>query len=80
MSVLDDIISGVREDLAARQAQVSVADLRAALADVDAPRDPMPQLRGAGSSVISEVKRKSPSKGHLADIPDPTADSTRDAD
>ncbi|MGZ6733395.1 MAG: indole-3-glycerol phosphate synthase TrpC [Nocardioides sp.] len=73
MSVLDDIISGVREDLAARQSQVSVADLRAALADVDAPRDPMPHLRGAGSSVISEVKRKSPSKGHLADIPDPTA-------
>ena len=72
MSVLDDIIAGVREDLEGRQAQVSVADLRARLADVDAPRDPMPHFRGAGSSVISEVKRKSPSKGHLADIPDPT--------
>ncbi|WGL54189.1 indole-3-glycerol phosphate synthase TrpC [Nocardioides sp. BP30] len=71
MSVLDDILAGVREDLEGRKAQVGVADLRAALADVDAPRDPMPHLRGAGSSVIAEVKRKSPSKGHLAQIPDP---------
>lgn len=71
MSVLDDIVSGVREDLEGRKAQVSVADLRAALADVDAPRDPMPHFRGAGSSVIAEVKRKSPSKGHLAEITDP---------
>jgi indole-3-glycerol phosphate synthase len=72
MSVLDDIVAGVVEDLEARKAQVSVADLRAALADVDAPRDPMPHFRGTGSSVIAEVKRKSPSKGHLAAIPDPT--------
>lgn len=72
MSVLDDIVAGVREDLEGRKAQVSIADLRAALADVDAPRDPMPHFRGAGSSVIAEVKRKSPSKGHLAEIPDPT--------
>ena len=72
MSVLDDIVAGVREDLEGRKAQVSVADLRTALADVDAPRDPMPHFRGAGSSVIAEVKRKSPSKGHLAEIPDPT--------
>jgi indole-3-glycerol phosphate synthase len=32
----------------------------------------MPQLRAPGSSVIAEVKRRSPSKGDLADIPDPT--------
>ena len=72
-SVLDSIIEGVRIDLAARQAAMSEADLRAALADVDPPRDPMPALRTAGSSVIAEVKRKSPSKGALADIPDPAA-------
>jgi len=69
--VLGDIVAGVREDLQARKAVVSVADLRAALADVDAARDPMPHLRGVGSSVIAEVKRRSPSKGHLAEIPDP---------
>ncbi|MFW6774652.1 indole-3-glycerol phosphate synthase TrpC [Nocardioides sp. CPCC 205120] len=71
MTVLDEIVAGVREDLARREAQVDLAGLRARLADVDPPRDPMPALRAAGSSVIAEVKRRSPSKGHLADIPDP---------
>lgn len=71
MSVLDDIVAGVRADLAEREAAAPLADLRAALADVDPPRDPMPHFRGPGSSVIAEVKRKSPSKGALADIPDP---------
>jgi len=71
--VLSDIVAGVRTDLAVRQAETSEADLRAALADVDPPRDPMPHLRGAGSSVIAEVKRRSPSKGELAEIADPAA-------
>ncbi|SFC03512.1 indole-3-glycerol phosphate synthase [Nocardioides terrae] len=69
--VLGEIIAGVRIDLEERRAGVSEADLRAALADVDPPRDPMPHFRAAGSSVIAEVKRRSPSKGALADIPDP---------
>lgn len=72
MSVLDDIVAGVRLDLAEREAVLPLADLRAALADVDPPLDPMPALRAPGSSVIAEVKRRSPSKGALADIPDPT--------
>ncbi|GAB4007466.1 indole-3-glycerol phosphate synthase TrpC [Nocardioides ultimimeridianus] len=73
MSVLDAIVAGVREDLAVREAALPLAELRARLADAPAPRDPMPHFRGPGSSVISEVKRKSPSKGALADIPDPAA-------
>jgi indole-3-glycerol phosphate synthase len=73
MSVLDDIVVGVREDLAARQQRTSLADLQAALADVDPPRDPMPLLREPGSSVIAEIKRRSPSKGDLAAIADPAA-------
>ena len=71
MSVLADIVAGVRDDLEQRRTTVPLADVRAALADVDAPRDPMPAFRAAGSSVIAEVKRRSPSKGALADIPDP---------
>lgn len=71
MSVLDDIVAGVRLDLARRQATTPLADLRARLAEVPAPRDPMPAFRAPGSSVIAEVKRRSPSKGELADIPDP---------
>jgi indole-3-glycerol phosphate synthase len=72
-TVLDVILAGVLEDLAVRQATTTEADLRAALADVAPPRDPMPLLRARGSSVIAEVKRRSPSKGALADIPDPAA-------
>lgn len=73
MSVLDDIVAGVRVDLQRREADVPIERLRAALADADAPRDPMPVLRSPGSSVIAEVKRRSPSKGALADITDPAA-------
>ncbi|WP_148614720.1 indole-3-glycerol phosphate synthase TrpC [Nocardioides rubriscoriae] len=73
MSVLDEIVAGVRLDLARREAETPLLDLRAALADAPAPRDPMPHLRAPGSSVIAEVKRRSPSKGHLADIPDPAS-------
>ena len=73
MSVLAEIIVGVRADLARRQASVPEADLRAALADVPPARDPMPAFRSPGISVIAEVKRRSPSKGDLADIPDPAA-------
>ena len=71
MSVLDDIVAGVRADLAPREQDLPARDLLAALDDVDPARDPMPALRAAGSSVIAEVKRRSPSKGELADIPDP---------
>jgi indole-3-glycerol phosphate synthase len=73
MSVLDDIVAGVREDLVRRQAETSEADLRAAVLDVPPPRDPMPTFRRSGPSVIAEVKRRSPSRGDLADIPDPAA-------
>lgn len=73
MSVLEQIVAGVRADLADRMEAMSVADLTAALADVDPPRDPLPALRRPGCSVIAEVKRRSPSKGELAGIPDPAA-------
>jgi indole-3-glycerol phosphate synthase len=71
MSVLDDIVAGVREDLAARRAALSEADLVDVVTTLPAPRDPMPAFASSGLSVIAEVKRRSPSKGALADIPDP---------
>lgn len=73
MSVLDDIVAGVREDLAERQSRVPEADLRALVATAEPALDPMPAFRSPGLSVIAEVKRRSPSKGDLADIPDPAA-------
>lgn len=71
MGVLDDIIAGVREDLALRQAQVPLHRLKERVQHVDAALDPMPVLRGPGVAVIAEVKRASPSRGNLADISDP---------
>lgn len=73
MSVLDEIVAGVRLDLARRESGTPLVDVRAALSDAPAPRDPMPHFRDPGSSVIAEVKRRSPSKGDLADIADPAA-------
>ncbi|MGY2875236.1 indole-3-glycerol phosphate synthase [Marmoricola sp. URHA0025 HA25] len=73
MSVLDDIVAGVREDLAVRQAAVPEADLLALVSEAPVTRDPMPAFRSSGLSVIAEVKRRSPSKGDLAAIPDPAA-------
>lgn len=73
MSVLDDIVAGVREDLAERQERVSEAHLSARVTEAPPALDPMPAFRSPGLSVIAEVKRRSPSKGDLADIPDPAA-------
>jgi indole-3-glycerol phosphate synthase len=77
MSVLDDIVAGVRADLAQRQSLTSEAELRRRIADgVEPARDPMPAFRSAGLSVIAEVKRRSPSQGELAQIADPAALAT----
>ena len=73
MSVLDDILVGVRADLAERQAAVSLDELKAMAARQPGPRNPMSLLRGDRIAVIAEVKRSSPSKGSLAAIPDPAA-------
>ena len=71
MTVLDDILVGVREDLAVRQAAVSLDQLKARAADQPTVRDAVTALRQPGVAVIAEVKRASPSKGALAPITDP---------
>ena len=71
MSVLDSIVEGVREDLAARRKPL--AQLQEAM-DTAAPVcDPLEKLLQNELSVIAEVKRSSPSKGALATIADPAS-------
>jgi indole-3-glycerol phosphate synthase len=69
--VLDSIVDGVREDLAVREAQIDFAGIKKLAAAAPPPRDVLAALREPGIGVIAEVKRRSPSKGALANIPDP---------
>src|SRR5690242_21055473 len=73
VSVLDEIIDGVRADLAERQARVCLDELKERAAKAPAAKDGVAALRGDGVKVICEVKRSSPSKGALAAIADPAA-------
>ena len=73
MSVLDDILEGVRADLAARQRTAPLEQLKEAACRASSPRDVLAALRGEDVAVIAEVKRASPSKGALAAIADPAA-------
>ncbi|MFM1722491.1 MULTISPECIES: indole-3-glycerol phosphate synthase TrpC [Rhodococcus] len=71
MTVLDSILDGVRADVAAREAVLDLAAVKAAAAAAPPALDAAAALRAPGIGVIAEVKRASPSKGALADIPDP---------
>jgi len=73
VTVLDSIIDGVRADLAMREAHIPFEAIKERSLAAPAPRDAMAALRAPGIGVIAEVKRRSPSKGELADIADPAA-------
>ncbi|MDK6694907.1 indole-3-glycerol-phosphate synthase TrpC, partial [Escherichia coli] len=70
-NVLDKIIEGVREDLAAREAKISYGEIKELSLKAPSPIDAVAALAKPGVQVIAEVKRASPSKGELADIPSP---------
>jgi indole-3-glycerol phosphate synthase len=71
VTVLDEILDGVRADLADRRQRVSLDDLKQRSLLAPPPKDGKGALRAEGVSVIAEVKRSSPSKGAMAAIADP---------
>jgi indole-3-glycerol phosphate synthase len=73
VSVLDEILEGVRADLAARQREVPLDRLKEAAGKAPAPRNVAAAFKGGDVAVIAEVKRASPSKGAMAAIADPAA-------
>jgi indole-3-glycerol phosphate synthase len=73
VSVLDEILDGVRADLADRQRRVSLEQLKDMARRAPSPVDALAALKAQGVSVIAEVKRASPSRGEMAAIDDPAA-------
>ena len=76
LNVLNQIIEGVREDLAERKKLVELNELNelvAKISEVNPVIDVLPSLQSSNLSVIAEVKRSSPSKGALAQISNPAA-------
>jgi indole-3-glycerol phosphate synthase len=72
-TVLEEIVAGVREDLAAAQARVPRDTVERQAGEAPPALDAEAALRAPGLSLIAEVKRSSPSKGALASIEDPAA-------
>ncbi|MDR2254157.1 MAG: indole-3-glycerol phosphate synthase TrpC [Bifidobacteriaceae bacterium] len=73
-SVLAQIVAGVRADLDLRHSMVPLSELKDRVGRQPNARDPLPAFRDSTCvSVIAEVKRASPSKGPIADIPNPAA-------
>ncbi|WGW14051.1 indole-3-glycerol phosphate synthase TrpC [Saxibacter everestensis] len=74
MTVLEEIIAGVREDLEARERALPLEQLKEQLEFATPALDVMSRLRSNPDlKIIAEVKRSSPSKGALAPIEDPAS-------
>ena len=71
--MLNEILEGVRTDLAARQRHTPLERLKEMAMEAASPRDAVAALSGQDVAVIAEVKRASPSKGTMAAISDPAA-------
>jgi indole-3-glycerol phosphate synthase len=73
VSVLDEILAGVRAGVEARQRAMPLDALKAKAAKRAHPLDGVAALKRDAVTVVAEVKRSSPSRGSLAPITDPAA-------
>lgn len=75
--MLADLYRGATEDQAARELRVPLSAVMQQARKAPGPRDAVAALAPRERvHIIAEIKRKSPSKGALADIPEPTVLAT----
>jgi indole-3-glycerol phosphate synthase len=75
--LLEDLYAGSIADAAKRQELIPTVELEKLALSAADPVDAIALLgKGQNIQVIAEIKRASPSKGHLAQIPDPAALAT----
>jgi len=70
-TILDQIVESVRQELARRQAEVPLAELKQSIREAPTPLDFGAALGGERVRLIAEVKKASPSKGLLRPNFDP---------
>ncbi|GAB3940862.1 indole-3-glycerol phosphate synthase TrpC [Corynebacterium tapiri] len=66
---VDGIVAGILEDVAAREAHISFADIKARSRQAPAPRDGRAAILRSGCGVIVEIKRAVPRLGQRVSIP-----------
>lgn len=72
--MLEKLYAGAYQDSLERENLVPISKLESAIARLSAPQDPWSFLfSDTNIKVIAEIKRASPSRGHLADIVDSAA-------
>lgn len=75
--VLAELNQAALADMAVRKEQISLKDLEKMIEERPPALDPLPVFASPGISILSEVKRQSPSKGPLAEISDPAELATQ---
>lgn len=70
MNALERLLAGVRQEVARRESEVSLEEIKRIAAQRPRPQDGVRALRSEGAvSVIAEIKRATPGKGFCEKSP-----------